>query len=187
MPDNRSYWNKIALICALVGQAGHARFGRTALMKILYFLKVLKGVPVRYNFGFYTYGPFDSSVLEDLSYAEALNAVKSTLIQFPSGYGYALEAGPQAGEIKKLGSEFLSKYKDEINSVVGEFGSYSAGKLEILSTIIYVDRSTNESGEKLSVGELAEKVCEVKPNADKAMVVKNAEELRVGGHLTSFG
>ena len=154
-------------------------------MKILYFLKVLKNVPVGYNFGFYTYGPFDSSVLEDLNYAEALNAVESTLIQFPSGYGYLLEPGDQVEEIKNLGADFLSKYQDEINSVVKEFRFYSAVKLEILSTLIYIDRSTNESGEKLSIDELAKKVREVKPNAEEAMVMKNAEELLADGRLIS--
>jgi hypothetical protein len=36
-------------------------------MKCLYFLQTVRRVPLRYHFGLYTYGPFDSDVLIDLS------------------------------------------------------------------------------------------------------------------------
>ena len=62
-------------------------------MKCLFFLKVLKNVPLPYSFRLYTYGPFDSDVLDDLRYAEALGAVESTLVAYPGGRGYEYQRG----------------------------------------------------------------------------------------------
>jgi len=36
-------------------------------MKLLYFLQEWKGVRLNYDFRLYTYGPFESEVLSDLS------------------------------------------------------------------------------------------------------------------------
>ena len=79
MPQNHSKLDRIALIARLVARAP-TRLGRTALMKCLFFLKVVKHVPLPYSFGLYTYGPFDSDVLDDLQYAEALGAVEGALV-----------------------------------------------------------------------------------------------------------
>ena len=55
---------RTASIAELVRKAS-AGFGRTALMKCLYFLQTVHRVPLGYHFGLYTYGPFDSDVLSD--------------------------------------------------------------------------------------------------------------------------
>src|SRR3972149_3482778 len=73
-----STWNRLALITALVKEM--PGLGRTAIMKLPFFLVVLRNVPLDYDLRLYTYGPFDSNVLDDLSYAESLEAVKSELI-----------------------------------------------------------------------------------------------------------
>ena len=64
-------WDDWRVLGALKSDEGgeHGRAGRTALMKFVYFLKELKGVPFDYRFTLHTYGPFDSRVLDDLSYA----------------------------------------------------------------------------------------------------------------------
>ena len=76
-----SVWNRLGLICSLV-EKSKGKAGRTALMKFAYLLKALKCVPLDYRFTLYTYGPFDSDLLDDLSYAEALEAVQSSLVHF---------------------------------------------------------------------------------------------------------
>ena len=64
-------------------------------MKLIFFMKELKNVPVPYNCRLYTYGPFDSKVFDDLQYAELLGVIKSTLVHYSeSGTGYRLEVGP---------------------------------------------------------------------------------------------
>lgn len=185
MSDNQGEWTKISLICEIVFLTQSNPIGRTALMKLLYFLKVLKRVPVDYNFRFYTYGPFDSSVLEDLNYAEALNAVKSTLTQFHTGYGYTLEAGHESDEVKMLSPDFLKRYSDEIGSIIKDFASKSAKELELLSTLVFIDRDCHESDIDLNIKTLAKKLCEVKPRSDMNSALRGAEELLNSGYLNS--
>ena len=88
-------WNRLGLICSLV-EKSEGRAGRTALMKFAYFLKELKGVPLDYRFTLYTYGPFDSRVLDDLSYAEALEAVEGKLVVFPADMVMSIRSIPKA-------------------------------------------------------------------------------------------
>src|SRR6516164_9081486 len=83
---------RIAVVSDLVGKAP-AGFGRTALMKCLYFLQTVRHVPLGYHFRLYTYGPFDSDVLSDLSLAERFGLVESKLSQFSGGYRYELHGG----------------------------------------------------------------------------------------------
>src|SRR6266852_325989 len=91
--------DRIALIAHLVARAP-TRLGRTALMKCLFFLKAVEHVPLPYSFGLYTYGPFDSDVLDDLQYAEALRAVEGTLVEYPRARGYEYQRGPKIEEIE---------------------------------------------------------------------------------------
>ena len=42
--------------------------GRTAIMKLIFLLQEGKGLPVGYDFRLYSYGPYDSEVLQDLEF-----------------------------------------------------------------------------------------------------------------------
>ena len=179
--DN-SGWNRLGLICSLV-EKNDGQAGRTALMKFVYLLKEIKGVSLDYRFTLYTYGPFDSHLLDDLSYAESLEAVESSLVRFSGGYGYQYSPGPKIGEFKDRAQGFLAKYDGEIASVVEEFGSKTAGELEMLSTIIYVDRSAKERGPRNSMDELSDKVVKIKPYLDLKDVRDEVERLRERGYL----
>ena len=177
-----SVWKRLGLICSLV-EKSKGKAGRTALMKFAYFLKELKGVPLDYRFTLYTYGPFDSRVLDDLSYAEALDAVEGTLVPFPGGYGYEYSLGPKGEQLKNLAQEFLEKYERDIASVVQEFGSRNAGELEMISTIVYVDRSAKERGSRNSMDELSEKVFKIKPHLNLTDVRGEVENLHEREYL----
>src|SRR6266699_321011 len=93
-------FSKIAIITELVKQAPGG-LGRTGLMKCLFFLKILRNVPLSYNFRLYTYGPFDPDVLGDLQYAESLGAIRSMVLAYPRGYGYQFKVGPDAAKIEE--------------------------------------------------------------------------------------
>lgn len=175
-------WNRLGLICSLAEHC-KGKAGRTALMKFAYFLKEIKGVPLAYRFTLHTYGPFDSQVLDDLSYAEALQAVEGTLVPFSGGYGYQYSVGPKGGEIKERAQDFLSQCGEAINSVVEEFGSKNTGELEMISTIIFVDRSAKERGFSNSIDELSQKVVGVKPHLDLQDVLEEAESLHERNYL----
>ena len=146
-------------------------------MKLPFFLVALRNVPLDYDFRLYTYGPFDSNVLDDLSYAESLEAVKSELIYHLGGYGYSIRPGVKADDIEARGREFLEKYREDIHWVIQKFGNESASSLELLSTVVYVDREALEQGENLSIEELATRVHEVKPHFSKEVIRSRAESL----------
>src|SRR5579872_1325193 len=93
---NETYKARLGLLPTLVERASSGHIGRTALMKYMYFLQTLRGVPLGYNFSLYSYGPFDSDVLADLSSAEVLKIVEITPVEFPGGYGYRIRLGTRA-------------------------------------------------------------------------------------------
>jgi len=154
-------------------------------MKCLFFLQTLKGVPLPYNFRLYTYGPFDSQVLEDLQVAQSLRAVRSTLVQFPGGAGYELQSGQMAEEIKSRALADVEKYGDGIDWVLEKFGDKSAANLEIASTLVFVDRSFTAIGTKVGVSDLTRKVQHVKPHLTFEEIEAEARKLQRNGILTA--
>ena len=82
---------RLATIVALV-EKQHP-IGRTAVMKLCYFLQTLRNVPLRYRFTLYSYGPFDASVPSDISSAEALGGIESETFFYSGGYGYEISPG----------------------------------------------------------------------------------------------
>src|ERR1035438_8492020 len=96
MEWNRLQDERLAVITDLCSRAPCGSLGRTALMKLCYFLQVLKGVPFGYRFTLYSYGPFDSNVLADLGTAESLGAVHSTVAYYSGGYGYNIQKAERA-------------------------------------------------------------------------------------------
>jgi hypothetical protein len=153
-------------------------------MKCLYFLQELEGIPLGYHFGLYTYGPFDSDVLNDLGLAERMGAVESRIFHFSGGHGYELRPA-DTDRLLCRAEELVSRYKDKIDWVVGEFGSKSALDLEMASTLVYVDRSAAEEGSSISLYELARKVRNIKPHLDIGRIELEAERLKERGLLSA--
>src|SRR5579863_9410428 len=91
MADNNEA--RLALIPALASQSSNGYIGRTALMKYMYFLQVLRKVPLGYRFTLYSYGPFDSDVLADVETAESLGVLESSVVGYSGGYGYQIREG----------------------------------------------------------------------------------------------
>lgn len=182
MPKTQHKLDSVALIANLVARAP-TKVGRTALMKCLFFLKVVKHVPMPYSFGLYTYGPFDSDVLDDLQYAEALGAVEGTLVQYPRARGYEYQRGPKLEEVEKQAKEFLARHEESIDWVLNEFGRRSAIDLEMASTLVYIDRVTNAKKAKATIADLARKVHEVKPHLAFDTIEREARSLKAKGLL----
>src|ERR1035441_6613129 len=119
-------WNKLqterlAVITDLCSRAPGGSFGRTALMKLCYFLQVLKGVPLGYRFTLYSYGPFDSNVLSDLGTAESLGALKSSIEYYSGGYGYRIQKAELGDMVLRRSADFLEKYRADLDWVISEF------------------------------------------------------------------
>jgi hypothetical protein len=174
---------RMALISVLTEHSPQGHIGRTAVMKLLYFLQTLRDVPLGYRFSLYSYGPFDSDVLADLSNAESLGVVNSEVIQFPGGYGYEIRPGRNAEWLRARSAKFLRQYESEVDWVIDKFGMLNSGQLELVSTIIYVYReATLENGEP-SLGEIAETVKEIKPHFSIDQIMEFAVQLRDDGLL----
>ena len=176
---------RLGLIPALAERAAAGHIGRTALMKYLYFLQTIRGIPLGYNFSLYSYGPFDSDVLADLSSAEALNVVKVTPVEFAGGYGYRIQPGERAASAKTAADRFLTKYKGDIDWLFSTFGGLNSSQLELASTIVYVDNELGELKRQQSVADISSRVHEIKPHFTRTEIRKFAEDLLERGVLTS--
>jgi hypothetical protein len=166
---------RLAIIAALI-EKQHP-LGRTAVMKLCYFLQTLRNVPLGYRFTLYSYGPFDASVLSDISSVEALGGVESKTFFYSGGYGYEISPTRKSGFVKALAPKFIKKYGLDINWVIGQFGKFGSAELELLSTIVYVDRESAQARTKQLAGALAKRVREIKPHFKLPYVQSKVEYL----------
>ncbi len=176
---------RLALIPRLAERSTTGHIGRTALMKYLYFLQTLRGVPLGYGFSMYSYGPFDSDVLMDLHSASSLGIVAVTTVEFSGGYGYRIAPGPRAQTAKEQAAEFLARYENDINWVCSVFGSLNSAELELASTIVYVDREFYDSKENTQLDEIVGRVREIKPRFTDGQVKSIFQMLLGRGVLVS--
>jgi uncharacterized protein len=168
---------RLALIVTLSYRSQNGHLGRTALMKFCYFLQTVKGVPLGYDFTLYSYGPFDSDVLSDLNFAETIGAVESQVVFYSGGYGYEIKAGRLREALEKSNHDFLSRYKDSIDWVLAEFGELGSADLELLGTIIFVDREAGHKHETVPLSELVQRVRDVKPRFQNSYIKQKAQWL----------
>lgn len=152
--------------------ARSSRLGRTAIMKLCFFLQESRGVPLGYQFSIYSYGPFDSDVLADLSTAEHMNVLKSTIVYYPSGTGYEYSLGSDTS-VSGLASDFLTKHRTSIDWVLTNFSGRTAGDLELLSTTLFVAKFNNPR----DVNELVDKVALIKPHFSRDQITRGFQEL----------
>jgi hypothetical protein len=148
-------------------------------MKLAYLLQTVKGLPLGYDFRLHTYGPFDSEVLDNLSSAEALGALKSEMVTFPSGsgYGYEFTPGTNRDFVRQKRKSASSDHDSAVRWALEEFGRRSAAELELLTTVIYADREAEQRKKQLSVKELAREVREVKPRFSEQYIIDQIREL----------
>ena len=145
---------------ALFSEVAHeVRLGRTAFMKLCFFLQESRNVPLGYQFSIYSYGPFDSDVLTDLSTAVQMNVLKSTPVYYPSGYGYEYSLGSDES-VRTLATEFLQGHRESIRWATKNFGKKTAAELELLSTTLFVAKFNNPK----DVAALVNQVQLIKPH-----------------------
>ena len=176
---------RLGLLPVLAERAPNGQIGRTALMKYMYFLQTLRNVPLRYNFTMYSYGPFDSDVLSDLSSGEGMNVVTSTPVMFSGGYGYEIRPGSLADFAKRNAAGFLAEHKEDIDWLFDTFGNLNASELELASTIVYVDREAAEMSQQCSVEDVTGRVNDIKPHFARAHIRRWVEKLLNEGVLSS--
>jgi hypothetical protein len=147
--------------------------GRTALMKLCFFLQESRGVQLGYNFSLYSYGPFDSDVLSDLGTAVRLNVLKEGIVYYSSGTGYEYQPGSDIGSAKEIASDFLTENASHIQWAVETFGNKTAGELELLSTAFFVAKYQNPA----DIEHLINQVELIKPHFSHDQIGKGVGEL----------
>ena len=175
--------NKRVALIASLAQINPGK-GRTALMKLCYFLQTLRRAPLEYHFTLYSYGPFDSDVLADLDTAEALGAVQASVSYYPGGYGYEIRPAGQCESAKQLAAGFLNRHETDIDWVIAEFGGLDAADLELTSTIVYIDREALSAQERLQNEALVQRVRDVKPHFTEEQVRDQVRDLNEKNILT---
>jgi hypothetical protein len=176
---------RLALLPVLAERLPAGHIGRTALMKYMYFLQTIRGVPLGYSFSMYSYGPFDSDVLADLSSAEMLNIVDVTTVEFAGGYGYRITPGPKADLAKRSAIQFLMDHGKDLDWLLSVFGKLNSAELELASTIVYVDREFAKMKLHGSISNIAARVNEIKPQFTHEQVRGFVEDLLRQGVLVS--
>jgi uncharacterized protein len=178
---------RAAVITCLAEKYPMGNFGRTAVMKLCYFLQTLRRVPLGYRFTLYSYGPFDADVLGDLDYAEAVDAITSKVVHYASGaYGYQISLSKNAEALKTRAKDFLTQYCADIDWVIKQFGDLGSGDLELASTIVFVDREVTHRGSNQSLKELIDRVHAIKPHFSETQVRNLAQKIATDRLLRSL-
>ncbi len=179
-------WRKLGTIIGLVEQSPQETLGRTAIVKLLYLLQEVRGVPLGYDFRLYTYGPFDSDVLDDLETAQSFQALHVKTVLFPSGYGYEVKAGAKAEALKECVADWLASHRSDLAWAVENFAARSASELELLATIVYIDREFAGQPGPRQLLDLAQRVRVVKPRFVETYVLEKCREAQQMELLSSF-
>ena len=153
--------------------ARRARLGRTAIMKLCFFLQESRGVPLGYHFSIYSYGPFDSEVLADITTAERLNVLKSSVVYYASGSGYEYTEGSDAPSLHAFTSDFIEENSESIDWVFSHFAKKTAGELELLSTILFVAKFHNPRDADQLIGQVEI----IKPHFSSERIERGFDEL----------
>lgn len=149
--------------------------GRTTMMKFMYILQCVCGVPLGYRFRLYNYGPYDDRVLTDLRVAVSEKRLQSRLISFANGSG-AYEFLPgDAGGLTAIGpSSQAHDFESQIDWVLTHFGRESAARMELISTVIFVQ---NETDALMGLEEVVRRVHNIKPHFTADVIASTVAEL----------
>jgi uncharacterized protein len=175
MTSDQGWRLRLAVLSTLVKESPKTP-GRTALMKFAFLLQTIRGVPLGYRFELYNYGPYNSTVLGDISQAITLRAIKSK--PDPSGYGYEFTSKDKGhSALRSMVSSTLEKYDKDIKWVLKEFGNKSASQLELISTIVFADQEMRRKRQPLSNVELSRRVKQIKPHFTDGTIKATINEL----------
>jgi uncharacterized protein len=177
MNTDQGWLLRLATLSTLVKRSPQ-RPGRTALMKYAYLLQTVKEVPLGYHFELYNYGPYDSSVLSDLSQAETLKAIKSRIVNYPAGSGYEYSANDNGCEAlcSRVADE-MALHEASIRWVLDEFGREPASQMELISTIVFAEREMHRKRQPPLSTELCRRVKGIKPHFSDSKISATVDEL----------
>jgi uncharacterized protein len=117
--------------------------GRTAVQKVLYFLKVLH-VPMGYRFKIYHYGPYCDEIVTDTEWllADGVIVDRSDNSRKYSNYG----PGEALHELLSQHQDNVEPWRECVRSVVRVLIPMRPEKLELIATLHYLYRQQRASG-----------------------------------------
>src|SRR6516162_81045 len=104
---------KVVKEAAAVAQNEGGYLGRTAIQKVVYFLQVL-GVPMRYRFEVFHYGPFCNAILGDLEWLIADEVITDSSQDTQKYSRYT--PGPACGELIARHSAKLEEFDETVKN-----------------------------------------------------------------------
>jgi hypothetical protein len=128
----------------------------------------------------YNYGPYDSTVLGDLSQTATLRATKPQTVYHPGGYGYEYSSLDGHAELCSPIAVELSKYQKDMDWVLERFGKESASRLELISTIVFAEREMQRKNQARARLELCRRVKRIKPHFPEHAIFQAIDELADG-------
>ena len=177
MDERLNFVQRMAILTELVRQLGET--GRIKLMKLVYLLQTLRHLPLGYQFQLYLYGPYDAQVLSDVGVAESWNALQEEYQAYgENAYGYKIRVASNAQSLLEKESETLQKYREAIDWVVREFGNKSAAILELIATIVWIDREYARGNRLVRLQELAEAAHNLKSHFSLEVVLDEVQQLQ---------
>jgi uncharacterized protein YwgA len=114
---------------------GRNYLGRTAIQKLVYFVKAL-GAPIPCSFEIYTYGPYSDSVTVSMDSMLADDVLKDTSNDPKKYSNYRL--GANANEIFEAYRSLIDPYGRIIDAVVQSLGNFKPPELELVATLHFV-------------------------------------------------
>jgi len=182
MNERLNFVQRMAILTELVQRLGET--GRTNLMKLAYLLQTVKQVPLGYRFQLYLYGPYDPQVLSDVSLAEVWGTLQEEYCAYsPNAYGYKIRPAEGAADLVGSEREILDSYREAIEWAVQEFGGYSAPQMELIATLVWIDREFAHAGKPATLSRMVEIAHDLKPHFSAKEIEIMAKELRRRGIL----
>ncbi|MCS6918824.1 MAG: Panacea domain-containing protein [Fimbriimonadales bacterium] len=184
MDERLNFVQRMAILTELVQRLGEV--GRTSLMKLAYLLQTVKQVPLGYRFQFYLYGPYDPQVLSDVSVAEFWGALQEEYHAYGcDSYGYKIRPTEEASRLTEMEHETVQRYREAIEWAVQEFGNYNAAQMELIATLVWIDREFFWKSRKTTMRDLVQAVRNLKPHFSEREVEQIANNLHQKGILLS--
>lgn len=156
--------------------------GKTAIMKLIFFLQKVYKLPLDYNYRIYTYGPYSSEVSEDIDLAYHEGLLTSTIVMYGNGvYGYNIKPTQKSKDYISDEIDYIKPYKDSIKELISLFSNKNAKQLELYSTIVYLYDIAKSNAWDDSQVQIAEDVHAIKPHFEINTIQLAYEDLENWG------
>lgn len=134
--------------------------GETHIQKATYFLQELLQVRLGFDFILYKHGPFSFDLSDELM---AMRADHWVQLKSRPPYGPSIVPGENAGRLRALFPKTIKKYKERVEFVAKELGSFGVAELERIATALYVSLSDSTRGDDV-INKRAARINKVKPH-----------------------